>query len=152
VQSAIQRLLQHFPNRAFSPHNRALFNQRMNDDYDNVRDVIIMHYHLTQRDDSPLWDHVRTMDIPDSLSQRIGIFAERGQLFTRSEEMFGVTSWLAILWGQGVRPKSVTPIVAALDDKTKTHTLMTAKSEIARFVAGLPLHDDFYRLNRLKVA
>lgn len=149
VQSAIQKLLQHFPNKTFAPNNIALFNQRMNEDYENVRDVIIMHYHLTERDDSELWNHVRTMDIPESLRLRIGIFKERGQLFARPDEMFGVTSWLAILWGQGARPNAISPMVSALSDEAKAKTLIMAKSEISRFVSALPKHDDFFKLNGL---
>ena len=40
---------------------------RRDTEYEDVRDFIIAHYKITRRSDDPFWDHVRTMDVPDSL-------------------------------------------------------------------------------------
>lgn len=145
VQSAIQKLLQHFPDQDFAPHNRALFNRRLNEDYDHVRDFIIMHYHLTERDDSELWNHVRTMTIPDSLTERLGAFRERGLILTRSEEMFGAASWFAIGWGQGIRPQSTSPMIVATDISAQMALMERTQDEIKRFVASLPSHSQYLK-------
>jgi tryptophan halogenase len=149
IQSAIQKLIQHFPDKSFSPINSDLFNKRMMDDYDHVRDVIILHYHLTQRNDSELWNYVRNMSIPDTLIERIELFKERGHIFSRNEEMFGLASWMAIMWGQGLKPKSLSPIIMLMDDEVRQRTLNNAKNEITNLINALPLHDDFYRKHGL---
>ena len=145
IQSAITKLLSHFPDKSFSPANIDVFNQRMSDDYNVVRDVIIMHYHLTERDDAPLWNHVRTMDIPDSLKQRLDIFRERGMIINKAEETFYASSWLAIMVGQGPMPTGHSPL---LDGPTKDglrDMLRTMRHQIKTWIDPLPSQDELLR-------
>ena len=145
IQSAITKLLSHFPDKAFTPANIEVFNQRMSDDYNVVRDVIIMHYHLTERDDSPLWNHVRTMDIPDSLRQRLDIFRERGMIINKAEETFYASSWLAIMLGQGPMPVSHSPLLDGPTRDGLRDMLQQMRRQIATWIEPLPTQDELLR-------
>ena len=145
IQSAITKLLSHFPDKAFTPANIEVFNQRMGDDYNVVRDVIIMHYHLTERDDSPLWNYVRTMDIPDSLRQRLDIFRERGMLLNKAEETFAGTSWLAIMVGQGPMPLGHSPLLDGPSRDGLRDGLHRLRDQIKAWIDPLPSQDELLR-------
>ncbi len=149
IQSAVNKLLSHMPDRRFSPVNRDAFNRRMIDEYEHVRDVIIMHYHLTERDDSSLWNYVRTMPIPDSLKERIDLFRDRAMITSRSEEMFSPTSWLAIMTGQGVRPQSYSPLVNGQDIAGLSDIYNKIRETIAASVAPLPSQEALLRHHKL---
>jgi hypothetical protein len=70
IQSGITQLAAIFPDRSFDPHDAEEYNRLQIDEYDKVRDFIILHYQATSRDDAPLWRHCRNMAIPDSLEYR----------------------------------------------------------------------------------
>uniref|UniRef100_UPI00315814FC tryptophan 7-halogenase n=1 Tax=Sphingomonas sp. H160509 TaxID=2955313 RepID=UPI00315814FC len=78
IQLAITQLLELFPATPVSPIDRDAFNRVVDLEYDRIRDFLILHYHATTRDDSPFWDHVRTMDVPDTLAEKMTLFRQRG--------------------------------------------------------------------------
>ncbi len=145
IQSAINRLLSHWPDQGFGPANTALFNSRMAEDYDHVRDVIILHYHLTERDDSSLWNHVRTMAVPDSLQSRIDVFRERGMIVNKTGETFRDTSWFAIMMGQGLEPRGHSALIDAQNKDALRDSFHAVRDQITRDVAPLPTQDAFLR-------
>ena len=145
IQASINKLLQHFPDRGFSPANRQAFNRRIEVDTETIRDFLILHYHATARDDGELWRYVRHMPIPDSLADRIALFRERGQLVIGPDEMFTPTSWLAVLLGQNIRPRSYSPLVAGHDSGAIADGFRAMKAQIARRVEAMPNHADYLK-------
>ena len=143
IQATINRLLTHMPDAEFSPVNRDVFNKRIGDEFDHIRDFIIMHYHLTEREDFPLWRQVKHMDIPDELRQRIDLFRERGMVLNYPDEMFGPTSWLAIMMGQGVRPRTYSPMMNNLDRDVQLRNFKAMQAEIQSALATLPTQDKY---------
>ena len=49
------------------------------------------------------------MVIPETLRQRINLYNERAHVYRDGNELFGPTSWFAVMHGQGLRPKSYHP-------------------------------------------
>jgi len=74
-------------------------------EFDRVRDFLILHYHATQRDDTPFWDYVRTMKIPASLQEKLALFKERGRVIKYDNGLFLTPSWIAVYIGQGIIPR-----------------------------------------------
>ena len=58
----------------------AEFNRLVDYEYDRVRDFLILHYPLNSRDDSELWRYCRTMQVPESLEEKIALFRHRGYI------------------------------------------------------------------------
>ncbi len=76
IMIGVTRLLQLFPFGGVDPTLQDRFNHLADQEIIRIRDFIVMHYKLTERTDSPYWDRCRTMEIPDSLAQRIELFRE----------------------------------------------------------------------------
>ena len=105
IQAAISTLVELFPEREISPLDRDEFNRLIDLEYDRIRDFLILHYHATQRSDSQFWDHVRTMQVPDTLDEKIELFRRRGRVAKYREGVFLDASWIAVYLGQQIIPE-----------------------------------------------
>ncbi len=81
IMIAIHRLLQLFPFQGCNDSISDRFNNLADDEIEKIRDFIVLHYNVTERTDSPFWNHCRTQAIPDSLAHRLDLFRENGQVF-----------------------------------------------------------------------
>jgi tryptophan halogenase len=84
------------------------FNRQCAFEIERIRDFIILHYHATERDDTPFWNYVRTMEIPDTLREKMDLWRTRGRIVRIDNELFAEVGWLQVLEGQraGSRPSS----------------------------------------------
>jgi tryptophan halogenase len=105
IQAAITALLELFPADRISPIDRDEFNRVIDLEYDRVRDFLILHYHATERTDTPFWNYVRTMKIPNSLGEKLELFRRRGRVVKYREGVFLDASWVAVYLGQRVIPQ-----------------------------------------------
>ena len=76
IQVGVTRLIKLFPFGGQFEALSARFNTQSALELENIRDFIIAHYKLTERDDTPFWRQCRDMKIPDSLAQRLELFRE----------------------------------------------------------------------------
>ena len=104
IQAAITALVELFPDKPIADSDRNEFNRVIDLEYDRIRDFLILHYHATERSDSPFWDYVRTMEIPDSLAEKLELFRRRGRVVKYREGVFLEASWIAVYLGQRVTP------------------------------------------------
>jgi tryptophan halogenase len=105
IQAAITALVELFPEKPIADSDRDEFNRVIDLEYDRIRDFLILHYHATERSDSPFWDYVRTMEIPDTLSEKLELFRRRGRVVKYREGVFLEASWIAVYLGQRVYPQ-----------------------------------------------
>ena len=150
VQSGVTRLLQHFPDSDFSPANIAAYNRRLGREVELVRDFVILHYHATRRDDTPLWRHVREAPIPDSLAERVEAYRDRGLLFqVGADEYFSMGSWMAVMHGQGITPRSANGLYGFQDPRNVAGFLQASAARTLQAAEALPAHEDFLRAQRM---
>ena len=110
VQAGISKLLALFPDKDFRPLIIVEYNHIASTEFERIRDFIVLHYKLTQRDDSELWRYCAAMDIPDTLQFKIDHFRTYGRYIARDMDLFGQSSWLAVHIGQGNIPERVDPL------------------------------------------
>jgi tryptophan halogenase len=143
IQSGIARLLTNFPDRTFNQPDIDYYNRRTRQEYEQVRDFLILHYKATTRDDSPFWNRCRTMAIPSSLEERIAIFRENARLYRHDNELFSETSWLAVLQGQHIVPKRHHPIADILPQAELDHRMAHIATAMDTGVDMMPPHMAF---------
>jgi tryptophan halogenase len=143
IQAGINRLVQLFPRRGF---RRALidqYNAQETFEFERIRDFLILHYHATQRDDSPFWSHCRRMPIPASLQEYIDLFRASGCFFRNGTEMFGQTSWVQVMLGQGITPDSYHPAVDWVTDGDLHQFVDHVERVVSSCVGVMPPHQAF---------
>ena len=62
--NALFNLLDHFPDRQFDPAIIASYNAAIGEDFERIRDFIILHYCTSRRDDSPFWQQRAAAAVP----------------------------------------------------------------------------------------
>ena len=143
IQRSVIRLVQMFPYDGIREPDVAEFNSQMQFEIDNVRDFIVLHYHVTNRTDTAFWRECRAMDIPDSLTHRIELFRQAGRVFKVPTELFGENSWIQVMLGQGLTPEQYHPIVNMMSDDELSRFLAGIRDSVEQFVGQLPEHQRF---------
>lgn len=140
IQRSILRLIQMFPQGRVSRADVDEFNAQTAYELEHIRDFIILHYHLTRRDDTAFWRHVRTMEVPASLTHRMDLFRETGRVFRANDQLFAENSWTQVMLGQGILPQSWHPVVDVMSEREMRDFLTHIEDNVRRTIAGLPAH------------
>lgn len=143
IQSGISKLLTFFPDRRFAPSDIDEANRVMREQYERIRDFIILHYKATRRDDSELWKMCRDMPIPETLARKIDLFRSRGHLVEYAEESFEDASWVTMYAGFGIFPERYDSRVDEIDERVLRENLSQLKELIRSAALAPPLHADF---------
>ncbi|GGZ36027.1 tryptophan halogenase family protein [Asticcacaulis endophyticus] len=143
IHAGVIRLLGMYPKSGFVPAAIDRFNREMEVDYTTVKDFLIAHYHVTERDDTPFWAYCRNYEIPDSLKARLELYQSCGQVMPTVLELFKDTNWFAILMGQGRVPDDYHTIADRLPDDELRLRLDEVRRHVAMRLADLPRHADY---------
>jgi tryptophan halogenase len=149
IQIAITSLIDYLTDEqvnagaGFDPRTVDAFNRWMEMEYDRVRDFLILHYHATERDDAPIWNYCRTMDIPDSLKHKMELFRHRARVVTYKDGLFLEPSWLAVYLGQRVIPRHYDPLADKVDGAALDRKLQQVRDQVQQAVARMPEHAKF---------
>jgi tryptophan halogenase len=145
IQRGIIRLMQMFPIAGIAQPDVDEFNQQTQVEFEHIRDFIVLHYHLTARQDTPFWRHCRSMEIPATLAHRIRLFRETGRVFRAPNELFQENSWIQVMLGQGIVPRHHHPVASVMSDAELGQFLGGIKAGVDRTVAKLPRHQAYMR-------
>ena len=137
------RLAQLFPFGGFSEALIDRYNELARKELEGIRDFIILHYKLTERDDSPFWRRCREMEIPESLARRIALFRDNALAYQDGEDLFRVDSWVQVMLGQRLAPRSRHLMGELMQPEQLRQALNDLRSGIAKAVAAMPSHQAF---------
>jgi tryptophan halogenase len=147
IQTGIAKLLALFPDRAFTAAEINTYNRDVIEQYQWVRDFIILHYKATERDDSAFWRRCRDMQIPESLQDKIDLFRNKGRVLQNAQDLFTEHSWIAVMLGQGITPPGYDPLVDSLPLENLRTFVRHAKDVTAKTAAAMPTHQAFIDRN-----
>lgn len=143
VQFALGKLIDMFPREDFSPVDTNEFNRQLSAEYEHIRDFIITHYHVTERNDSAFWDYCRTMEVPDSVTRKLELFKANGRIYREDNELFAELGWLQIMVGQGLMPNNYHSLVDTLTQDQLVEYLANIRTLLNKAVAVLPSHNEY---------
>jgi tryptophan halogenase len=147
VMSGVYKLLEHFPDRSFDQANIDSYNSELIAESERIRDFIVLHYCLTQREDAPLWAYCRSMMLPDSLMQRIELYRRTGRIRVKAGELFTDLSWFYIFEGLGVRPDSYDPLMDVVTAGQLGEIMASMAAATAAAAKAAPSHDSYFAAN-----
>ena len=143
AQTGITRFLAHFPVRKESAADRNEYNRLTCEEYDRIRDLLALHFHASAREDSPFWERCRNMAVPEGLARKLSLFADSGRVSIGEDEHCGVDGWLAVLLGQGIRPRTWDPLAQTTPLANMRSALTGMAAEMRARVQALPTHREF---------
>jgi tryptophan halogenase len=144
IQVGIARLLEMLPAREPNPADVHRYNRLMAEEFDRIRDFIVLHFHANARA-GEYWERARTMPVPETLAERMRIFAGTGRVFREGDELFSRTSWLAVLEGQGLAVHGVDPLAAAMPEDEAAQRLERIAAVMRALAQRMPMHEDYVR-------
>lgn len=142
IQSAATRLLKCFPHQGINEVEVKEFNRQAKVESEQMRDFIILHYKLTQRDDSEFWRECQRMEVPASLTRKMELFAQTGKVFREQDELFTEIAWQQVMIGQGLLPKDYHPLVDSLSQQQLDDLMANLKTIIDKTIEKMPSHND----------
>ena len=143
IQRSVMRFLRLMPTASIIPADIKEFNEQTFEDMDKIRDFLILHYKVTDRRDSEFWRFCANMDIPDSVQQKIDLFTETARVFRKNDELFAENSWIQVMMGQGIMPKSYHPIADKMRDEEIEHFLGRIEDQVSNTASKMPPHHEY---------
>jgi len=143
IQSAVVRLLKLFPHQGITPALVDEYNTQSKQEFETIRDFIILHYHLNERPDSDFWRDARNMAVPPRLRDKMALFRATGRLVQDPFDIFKDASWLQVLVGQGLLPQDLHPIAASMPADELAGVLADMAAGKAKGLEGLLPHDAY---------
>jgi tryptophan 7-halogenase len=144
ICSGVYALLDHFPDLDFDPVNIAHYNDQLIEEFERVRDFIVLHYCTSERTDTAYWRERRATKLPDTLMERMDIYRRSGRIFQKRHEMFVELSWFFVMHGMGLKPQSYDPLVDASDWQEVIRVMQGMRQKVAADTAAAPTHDSFF--------
>jgi tryptophan halogenase len=143
IQTAISRLMSFFPSKSFNQVDIDYFNEKTKLEMEQVRDFIILHYKLTEREDTEFWKMCKDMDVPEKVKTKMALYASNGRIFREDNELFDETSWLAVMHGQGILPKAYHPMADLIPEHELEQRMNNIQSVISASVKRMPTQQEF---------
>lgn len=143
IQTSIAQLLKFLPQHTGGTAARDKFNRLIASEWAHIRDFLILHYKANGRVGEPFWDQCRAMAIPDSLAEKIALFEEAAIIVRDEDELFTEEGWGQVMIGQGLKPRSFSPLTEAIPLEELADYLAKLADTYRRAAAALPTHAEF---------
>ncbi len=145
IEQTVGWIVQYFPDRDCRPELADEFNRLVSQRFEFVRDFIILHYKLTNREDTEFWRYCKHMAVPDILRHQIDLFRSSSRVAILDQQGFLEDSWVSILMGHGIFPEKNDPLIDYMDADRLADHFRKIRDSIRQAVAAMPDHAAFVR-------
>jgi tryptophan halogenase len=144
VQTAIARFMKLIPTSSRAEaRGREIFNRQIALEWEQIRDFLILHYTANGRIGEPFWDDCRSMELPATLTEKMQLFEESGVIVKEEGELFTEEGWAQVMIGQGIEPRSHTPLTAGIDGNELGGFLKALAASYRQRAESLPTHEQW---------
>ncbi|MDG2384337.1 MAG: tryptophan 7-halogenase [Pirellulaceae bacterium] len=143
VQRALEVLLDCFPDQNCHETLRQLFNDRLEEAYEETRDFVLLHYLLSRRNDSPFWSAARDVPIPTSLADRLQRYDETAMILESAHPVFREMNFYYIYAGNQRLPKRHHARANFSNFESVCQLLDRIKTNNHKLVKQMPGHAEF---------
>ncbi len=147
VVRGMVQFMRNFPDQDCDEALARNYNRCITREYEEIRDFIVLHYCLTQREDTPFWRYCKTMELPESLQEIIDYFSAQGGLPEMIDALFHPINWRSVCEGMGLRPRQYSPTMETASYAGARERMLNYAKNLETFVHKLPTHDQFIRDN-----
>ena len=144
IMTAAVRLAHFFPWNGVNQPMTDRYNELSRYEIERIRDFVCMHYHYTEREDTAFWRHCKSMEVPDSLRERVELFKQGGYIYKIDGELMTVDSWISVMLGQRIKPETYHHF-ARVNDRELKEYMAKHRAHVAQIVSALPIHADFVK-------
>ena len=83
------------------------------------------------------------MDVPDGLKDAMAMWRNKARTFRDGYDLFGATSWAAVMLGQRIVPRGYHPIVDQMPEAALAEFVERVRQVVANCVEAMPSHQAF---------
>ena len=138
IEIALENLKRHFPNKNFDQKIIENFNRDINSYYEEIRDFIIMHYFLTNREDSKFWQaNKHDLSIPETLKNKLEFWKNNLPCSDDKEflgQLFPDFSYLCILDGLKCLPKYASSLIDYQNSDYLHHRMNEVSQSVEHYI------------------
>jgi len=143
INTGINKLIAVLSLEGITQTQEDAFNRLTAKEYARIRDFLVLHYNATSRTDSEFWNYCRTMNLPDTLTEKIELFRMNGQIFREEDELFTETSWAAVMMGQGIAMDGHNAVADTLDTVETRKEFDEMERSIRFALQQMPSHGQY---------
>ena len=146
IQMGIDKLIHLWPDTRMAPELAAEYNRLSVQEFERVRDFIILHYAANGRTHGDLWRYCREMTLPDSLAHKIALYQARGLLVQYQSESFFDPSWTCMYANFGIEARNWDPLTELLGLADLQDLTRRMRPDIAALAREGSPHREFLHL------
>ena len=143
IMRAVKLFIELFPNRAIQSANVAEYNRLMHQEYEAIRDFLLLHYCTTKRDDSEFWRQCQSAPIPESLRAKMDLYTQQGRLYKNEHDLFKSFSWYSVFTGMHVYPQDYDPLSDLVPSAELENIMVSLTKTVREEIKALPGYDRF---------
>lgn len=145
AQVGLANFIELFPRERGSTIESAEYSRVMAEYADALRDFTLAHYHAGPARSGEFWSALRGGPLPESLAQRLDLYAASGRLNMHDHEPFEEVDWAWLLIGSGCRPESLEQHVRLYLGRLSSQEVAALRQAIQQLAASMPPHQEFLR-------
>ncbi len=141
IQHGIEELVNHFPGAEIDEAVVRSYNQTVAHAIDGVKDFLTLHYCVTDRDDTPFWQAVRNIKVPDHVAESVELWNRRlpnAKNTNPAYHGFESYSYSVMMLGLGHEPATSLPALDGMDDTNALEMFRNVKKRSEYLVSTLP--------------